>query len=67
MTLGHRLWFTKTVMNDLTTDTNTNVKPTTAPKDGFRWVQNLMSGIWIQIEIDTPVCCDPSMETYWSM
>lgn len=53
--------------NDLTTDTNTNVKPTTAPKDGFRWVQNLMSGIWIQIEIDTPVCCDPSMETYWSM
>lgn len=30
-------------------------------------VRNLMSGKEIQIPVDTPLCCDPSSETYWSM
>jgi hypothetical protein len=29
-------------------------------------VTNLMSGKEVQIERDTPHCCDPSSETYWS-
>ena len=30
-------------------------------------VMNLMSGQYIEIPVDTPACCDPSTETYWSM
>ena len=30
-------------------------------------VRNLMSGVEIEIAEDTPLCCDPSSETYWSM
>lgn len=30
-------------------------------------VRNLMSGQEIEIPVDTPMCCDPSSETYWSM
>lgn len=30
-------------------------------------VVNLMSGEKIQIAADTPMCCNPSTETYWSM
>lgn len=30
-------------------------------------VRNLMSGAEIEIPVDTPFCCDPSTETYWSM
>lgn len=30
-------------------------------------VTNLMSGKEIEIPEDTPACCDPSTETYWSM
>lgn len=30
-------------------------------------VANLMSGKEIEIAIDTPIYCDPSSETYWSM
>ena len=30
-------------------------------------VTNLMSGKPIKIAADTPMCCDPSSETYWSM
>ena len=30
-------------------------------------VTNLMSGKEIEISINTPNCCDPSSETYWSM
>lgn len=29
-------------------------------------VKNLMSGVEIEIPEDTPLCCDPSSETYWS-
>lgn len=32
----------------------------------FKTVKNLMSGEDIQIATDTPLCCDPSSETYWS-
>jgi hypothetical protein len=30
-------------------------------------VTNLMSGNLVRIPVDTPLCCDPSSETYWSM
>jgi hypothetical protein len=30
-------------------------------------VKNLMSGKEIQIDADTPHCCNPATETYWSM
>lgn len=30
-------------------------------------VINLMSGKEIEIPVDTPIGCDPSSETYWSM
>ena len=53
-------------MNDKTTKNN-DQKPTEAPKPGYKWVQNLMTGKWIQVEDKTPLCCDPSSETYWSM
>ena len=33
----------------------------------MKTVRNLMSGKDIQIPADTPFCCDPSTETYWSM
>ena len=30
-------------------------------------VKSLMSGKEVEIPLDTPLCCDPSSETYWSM
>ncbi len=30
-------------------------------------VRNLMSGQEVEIDSNTPLCCDPSSETYWSM
>ena len=33
----------------------------------MKTVMNLMSGKEVQIDRDTPHCCDPSSETYWSM
>lgn len=30
-------------------------------------VMNLMSGKEVEISINTPLCCDVSSETYWSM
>ena len=30
-------------------------------------VKNLMTGNDIEIDYDTPHCCNPSTETYWSM
>lgn len=32
-----------------------------------RKVRNLMSGKEMEIDYDTPRCCDPSSELYWSM
>ena len=45
------------------------------PSKGYRFewfptmktVRNLMSGKEIQIPTDTPNCCNPASETYWSM
>lgn len=34
---------------------------------GNKIVKNLMTGQDISIPADTPHCCDPSSETYWSM
>jgi hypothetical protein len=33
----------------------------------MKTVKNLMTGQEIQIPEDTPYCCDPSQERYWSM
>ena len=30
-------------------------------------VKNLMSGAPVEIDADTPWCCNPASETYWSM
>lgn len=30
-------------------------------------VKNLISGKDVEIDSNTPACCDPSTETYWSM
>ena len=30
-------------------------------------VKSLMTGADVEIAVDTPHCCDPSTETYWSM
>ena len=30
-------------------------------------VKNLMTGKEIEIDADTPNCCNPATETYWSM
>ena len=32
-----------------------------------RTVTNLMTGRTVEIDVNTPHCCDPSTETYWSM
>lgn len=36
-------------------------------KPKMKKVKNLMTGKEIEIREDTPFCCDPSTETYWSM
>lgn len=41
-------------------------KPTEEPKEGYKWVQNLMSGKWVQEPIDTPWTCSVQSESYWS-
>ena len=33
----------------------------------MKTVKNLMTGEDIQIPSNTPLCCDPSSETYWSI
>jgi hypothetical protein len=39
---------------------NANVRTT-------KVVRNLLSGKEVVIDVNTPACCDPSTETYWSM
>jgi len=36
-------------------------------KPKMKKVRNLMSGKMVEIAEDTPMACDPSSETYWSM
>lgn len=38
-----------------------------AVKPKKRKVVNLMTGTEVEIDYDTPMSCDPSTETYWSM
>lgn len=46
-----------------------------SPRLGYRFewfpkmvtVKNLMTGENVQIDRDTPWCCNPASETYWSM
>lgn len=33
----------------------------------YKTVKSLMTGEDVVIETETPLCCDPSSETYWSM
>jgi hypothetical protein len=37
------------------------------PVEGMKLVRNLMSQEYILIAEDTPWCCNPASETYWSM
>ena len=48
---------------------NAKSRPVAKPvvKPATKKVRNLMSGQMIEIAADTPFCCDPSTETYWSM
>lgn len=34
---------------------------------GMKTVKNLMTGEEVQIAEDTPWCCNPASESYWSM
>ena len=36
-------------------------------KPKMKKVKNFMTGATIEIAEDTPYCCDPSTETFWSM
>jgi len=33
----------------------------------YKEVKNMMTGAIVKIPVDTPMSCDPSTETYWSM
>jgi 5-bromo-4-chloroindolyl phosphate hydrolysis protein len=33
----------------------------------YKEVKNMMTGTMVKIPVDTPMSCDPSTETYWSM
>jgi len=50
------------------TDVNVTVNGVpTVIKSNQKVVKSLMSQTEIVIDKDTPLCCDPSSETYWSM
>ena len=36
------------------------------PVEGMKLSKNLMSGEWSLIDEDTPWCCNPASESYWS-
>lgn len=44
-----------------------DLNPPHDPAPGHKWVKNLMTDRWVEIPIETPVCCDPSFERYWCM
>ena len=74
---GERL-FSTTVWTDMDADTMrrtvSELYPLYRATDGWRFeclpkmktVTNLMTGKEVQIESDTPWCCNPASETYWS-
>jgi hypothetical protein len=48
-------------VTDITTFTNMRENGPT------KMVKNLMTGQMVEIAADTPWCCNPASETYWSM
>jgi hypothetical protein len=74
---GERL-FSTTVWADTDADTMrrtvTDLYPLYRATDGWRFeclpkmktVKSLMTGKNVQIESDTPWCCNPASESYWS-
>jgi hypothetical protein len=52
---------------NMTQTTQPPAKPQQAPREGYEWVQNLMTGQWVEQEIDTPYCCRVDSERYWTM
>lgn len=48
-------------VTDITTFTNMRENGPT------KMVKNLMTGKMVEIAADTPWCCNPASETYWSM
>lgn len=46
---------------------NTGSKYSVTYHPAKKIVTNLLSGIEVEIDYDTPRCCDPSSELYWSM
>jgi len=53
-------WESKNVQIDV-------VRTDVAPSKKTKKVKNLMTGELVDIDVDTPHCCDPSTETFWSM
>ena len=50
--------------------TDSNIKMMSITKTApvaMMTVQNLMTGQDVEIPVDTPWCCNPASETYWSM
>lgn len=70
---GERLVMTR-VLEDMTEDTMATMVQVLA-QPGYRYeyfpamitVKSLMTGQDVQIPADTPWCCNPASETYWSM
>lgn len=46
---------------------DSNTPPLKPLKPGHKWTKNLLSGKWLQIPENTPLCCDPGSETYHCM
>ena len=43
------------------------IKPVPAEPKQTIVVNNLMTGLPVEIDADTPWCCNPASETYWTM
>lgn len=54
-------------INTLTAQLNMLNRTLPQPKVRTKIVTNLLSRKLVRIPVDTPLCCDPSSETYWSM
>jgi hypothetical protein len=73
--LGERLVLKKDYVTDNLSMLEHTVKHTWLISQGFRYVihktmvtrTNIVDGVEYQERYDTPFCCSPSSETYWSM
>lgn len=76
-TAGEKLASTQTVAADTETELQAHIdfivsnisykKFRIDTKEKWTTVKNLMTGKDVQIDADTPWCCNPASETYWSM